>query len=52
MVAGILVNGCWVVSQWLLVVNSMVAGLLINGCWVVTSLVAGLLCQVVAWLLV
>ena len=35
MVAGLLVNGCWVVIQWLLGCWSMVAGLLVNGCWVV-----------------
>ena len=50
MVAGLLFNGCWVVSQWLLGWYSMVAGLLVNGCWDVIqrllgcySVVAGLL---------
>ena len=33
MVAGLLVNGCWVVSQ-------MVAGLLLN-CWVVSQWLLG-----------
>ena len=36
MVAGLLVNGCWVVSQWLLDCYSVVAGLSVNGCWVVS----------------
>ena len=35
-VAGLLVNGCWVVSQWLLGCYSVVAGLSVNGCWVVS----------------
>ena len=34
-VAGMLVNGCWVVIQWLLGCQSMVAGLLVNSCRVV-----------------
>ena len=33
MVAGLLVNSCWVISQWLLDCYSMVAGLFVNGCW-------------------
>ena len=36
MVAGMLVNGCWVVSQWLLGGYSVVAGLSVNGYWVVS----------------
>ena len=35
MVAGLSVNGCWVVNQWLLGCYSVVAGLLVDGCWVV-----------------
>ena len=57
MVAGLLVNGCWVVSQRLLGCSSMVAGLFIQwllGCYLVVAgfglLVNG--CWVVSkWLL-
>ena len=41
MVAGLLVNGCWVVSQWLLGCYSVVAGLLDDGCWVVSQRLLG-----------
>ena len=43
MVSGLLVSGCWVVSQWLLGCYLVVAGLFsqwLLGCW---SVVAGLL---------
>ena len=41
MVAGLLVSGCWVVSQWLLGCQSMVAGLLLSGCWGVSQWLLG-----------
>ena len=41
MVAGLLVNGCWVVIHWLLGDQLMVAGLLVNGCWDVSQWLLG-----------
>ena len=41
MVAEWLVNGCWVVSQWLLCCLLLVAGLFVNGCLDVSQWLLG-----------